>query len=415
MFGVKYAKVLECLDAEGLIRFVQDVVRIDSVYDPGVPGADESRVTEFVSKFLRDEGFEVHLDEVVPGRTNIVAFLRGEAGGKTILMEGHQDVVSIGNREEWKYDPFGAEIVERDGKKVMYGRGSNDTKGNMGAAIFAARAIRDSKIPFKGNILLCIPVDEEGMMIGIKHFIEKGWAKGVDGALICEPEEKHLCVFQKGALRFRVTFHGTQCHGCMPLTGNDPNWALARFIVELRQLENFEKDRLGRHEFLGWPSFTPTVLQAPVTGVAQLNVVPKEASLALDVLTVPGQEHDGIRRQIQGIVDRLSSQYSFGDDKFSATIEQLDDRPWTAVPRDHPLVASAARAYREVMGREEIYDGVPGATDGTFLQAWNNIPVLVTGAGDREIPHHVDEWVEVDDLIEASKIFALTALYFMES
>ena len=148
-----------------------------------------------------------------------------------------------------------------------------------------SRAIRDSKIPFKGNILLCIPVDEEGMMIGIKHFIEKGWAKGVDGALICEPEEKHLCVFQKGALRFRVTFHGTQCHGCMPLTGNDPNWALARFIVELRQLENFEKDRLGRHEFLGWPSFTPTVLQAPVTGVAQLNVVPKEASLALDVRT----------------------------------------------------------------------------------------------------------------------------------
>ena len=146
-----------------------------------------------------------------------------------------------------------------------------------------------------------------------------------------------------------------------------------------------------------------------------MNVVPKEASLALDVRTVPGQEHDGIRRQIQGIVDRLSSQYSFGDDKFSATIEQLDDRPWTEVPRDHPLVASAARAYREVMGREEIYDGVPGATDGTFLQAWNNIPVLVTGAGDREIPHHVDEWVEVDDLIEASKIFALTALYFMES
>ena len=91
---MNYEKVLECLDTEGLIRFVQDVVRIDSVYDPGVPGADESRVTAFVSKFLRDDGFEVHLDEVAPGRTNIVAFLRGAAGGKTILMEGHQDVVS---------------------------------------------------------------------------------------------------------------------------------------------------------------------------------------------------------------------------------------------------------------------------------------------------------------------------------
>lgn len=410
----KYSKVLEALDAEGMIRFVQDIVRIDSVYDPDIEGANESEVTKYVSDFLKREGFEVHLDEVVPGRVNIVAFLRGKPGGRTLLMEGHQDVVSIGNRADWKYDPFGAEIVERDGKKVMYGRGSNDTKGNMGAAIFAARAIRDSKIPFKGNILLCIPIDEEGMMLGIKHFIKQGWGKDVDGALICEPEEKNLCIFQKGALRFLITFHGVQCHGCMPLTGNDPNWALARFIDEMRRLNDLERDRLGKHEFLGWPSFTPTVIRSPSSGVAQLNVVPKEATLALDVRTVPGQDHEAIRRQIQGIVDRLSKQFAEGDDRFSATIQELDDRPWTEIPRDHPLVLAAARAYREVMGKEEIYNGVPGATDGTFIQSWGKIPVLVTGAGDRAIPHHVDEWMEIDDLVEAAKMFALTALYFLE-
>lgn len=66
------------------------------------------------------------------------------------------------------------------------------------------------------------------------------------------------------------------------------------------------------------------------------------------------------------------------------------------------------------MGQDEIYNGVPGATDGTFLQALAGIPVLVTGAGDRDVPHHVDEWVEVEDLIEAAKMFALTALYFFE-
>lgn len=281
----QYAKVLEALDSKAMIRFIQDIVRIDSVYDPERPDANESRVTAYIADFLKKDGFEVHLDEVVPGRTNIVAFLRGDPEGKTLLMEGHQDVVSIGNRDDWHYDPFGAEIVERDGRHIMYGRGTNDTKGNMGAAIFAARAIRDSGIALKGNVLLCIPVDEEGMMIGIKHFIKQGWAKNVDGALICEQEEKNLCIFQKGALRFEVTFHGTQCHGCMPLTGNDPNWALARFIVELRALENFEKDRLGKHKYLGWPSFTPTVVKAPIVGVGQLNVVPKDASVVIDVRT----------------------------------------------------------------------------------------------------------------------------------
>ncbi|MDR2179608.1 MAG: M20 family metallopeptidase [Synergistaceae bacterium] len=410
----KYDKVLETLDTEKMIRFVQDLVRTDSVYDPETEGANETRLTEFIADFLRKENFEVHLDEVVPGRTNIVAFLRGEPGGKTILLEGHQDVVSVGNREEWLHDPFGAEIVERDGKQILYGRGSNDTKGNMGAAIFAAKAIKDSGIPFKGNILLCIPVDEEGLMIGIKHFLKNGWGKNVDAAIVCEPEEKHLCVFQKGALRFLVTFHGVQCHGAMPLSGNDPNWGVARFITELKQLENFEKDRLGHHEFLGWPSFTPTVIRSPAIGVGQLNVVPATATLTLDIRTVPGQDHAAIARQIRGIVTRLSRQFSEGDDKFHATVEQLDDRPWTEIPTDHPVVQAAARAYREVMGREEIYDGVPGATDGTFIQAWGNIPVLVTGAGDRQVPHHVDEWLEIDDLVEAAKIFTLAILYFCE-
>jgi succinyl-diaminopimelate desuccinylase len=410
----KYDKVLDTLDTNKMIRFVQDLVRIDSVYDPEIEGANETHLTEFIADFLRKENFEVHLDTVAPGRTNIVAFLRGEPGGKTILLEGHQDVVSVGNREEWTHDPFGAEIVEREGKRILYGRGSNDTKGNMGAAIFAAKAIKDSGILFKGDILLCVPVDEEGLMTGIKHFLKKGWGKNVDAAIICEPEEKHLCVFQKGALRFLVTFHGVQCHGAMPLSGNDPNWGAARFITELRQLENFEKDRLGRHEFLGWPSFTPTVIRSPSVGVGQLNVVPATATLTLDIRTIPGQDHEAVARQIRGIAARLSRQFSDGDDKFHATVEQLDDRPWTEIPKDHPVVQAAARAYREVMGREEIYDGVPGATDGTFLQAWGNIPALVTGAGDRQIPHHVDEWLEVDDLVEAAKIFILAILYFCE-
>ncbi len=409
----KYSKVLEALDEKGLIRFVQDLVRIDSVFDPDVEGANESRVTNFVSDFLRKEGFEVHLDEVVPGRTNIVAFLKGEPGGKTILLEGHQDVVSIGERGTWKYDPFGAEIALREGKKVMYGRGTNDTKGNMGAAIFAAKAIKDSGIPLKGDILLCIPVDEEGLMLGIKHFLKKGWAEKVDAAIVCEPEEKQLCLFQKGAIRLVLTFRGVQCHGCMPLTGNDPNWAMARFITELRQLENFEKDRLGEHEYLGWPSFTPTVIKSPAAGVAQLNVVPDAATLAVDIRTVPGQDHDAIRRQVRGIVDRLAKQFADGDDKFSAFIEQLDDRPWTEIPKDHPVVRAAAKAYKEIMGKDEVYNGVPGATDGTFIQSWGNVPVLVTGAGDRAVPHHVDEWVGIDDLVEASKIFALASLYFL--
>lgn len=411
--AMDYSKVLAYLKTDEMIEFVQKLVRIESVYDPDVEGANESEVAHFVYDFLKKEGFEVHMDEVVPGRPNVIGIFKGSEAGKTLLLEGHTDVVSVGDRAKWTYDPFGAEIVEVDGKKRMYGRGTIDTKGNLGAMIYAVKAIKDSGIPVKGNIKLCIPVDEEGLMLGIKDFIKKGWADDVDAAIICEPEEKNLCIVAKGALRIGIKIKGKMAHGCMPLAGNNPMWGVGRLITELRSFENAEKDRLGKHEYLGWPSITPTTIKAPIKGVAQINVVPDDAYLTLDIRTIPGQDHDAIINQIKGIIDRLMKQYPDGDDKFEATLEVIDNRPVVETDKNEPVVEALAKAYKDVMGKEPIYNGVPGATDGTFLTAWKNIPTVVTGAGDRELPHQVDEYVELDDLIETAKMYTLAALYYL--
>lgn len=408
-----YTKVIETLDESGLIDFTRSLVRIDSVFDPTKEGANEEKVASFIFDFLKDEGFEVYMEEADEHRPNIIAFLRGDEEGKTILFEGHTDVVSVGDISKWNYNPFGAEIVEVEGKKRIYGRGANDTKENLAAAIYAVKAIKDSKEKFKGNILLAIPCDEEGLMLGIKSFIKNGWADNVDAAVICEPEDKNLCIYQKGAIRIKVTFNGTMAHGCMPLTGNSPTWAVGRFITELRRLESFEKYRLGRHEYLGYASMTPTMIKTPIEGVAQINVIPQDAYVTLDIRTIPGQEHEGVKRQIKGIIDDLSRQFREGDDKFSATMEVLDDRPWTQTSKEEPVVKSIDKAYRNIIKDSPTYNGVPGATDGTFIQCKKGIPVIVTGAGDREVPHHIDEWVEIDHIIEISKIYALTALYFL--
>src|SRR5699024_10888862 len=96
---------------------------------------------------------------------------------------------------------FRSEIV--DGR--MYGRGTNDTKGNLACMITAVQSIMEDKESFTGKIILCIPVDEESMMLGIKHFIGQGWADDVDGAIICEPEENQVCIAQRGALRVKIT------------------------------------------------------------------------------------------------------------------------------------------------------------------------------------------------------------------
>lgn len=409
----QYEKVMEKLDSEGLIKFTQELIQINSVYDPEDTNANETKAAQYVFDFLQKEGFEVYMEEAVKNRPNVIAFLRGDEEGKTILFESHTDVVSAGDFSQWTYNPFGGEIVKVNGKERIYGRGACDTKQNLAAAVYAAKAIKDSNEKFKGNILLCIPCDEEGLMLGIKSFIKNGWADNVNAAVICEPEEKNLCIFQKGALRIKINFYGKMAHGCMPLSGNCPNWAVGKVICELRRLETFEKYRLGKHEYLGYPSITPTMIQTPINGVSQINVIPSDAYVTLDIRTVPGQEHEGIKRQIQGILDDFSSQFREGDDKFTATIEVLDDRPWTETSRDEPVVKSIAKAYRNVMKAEPIYNGVPGATDGTFIQCQKGIPVIVTGAGDREVPHQVDEWCELEDIIETSKIYILTALYYL--
>ncbi len=387
-----------------VVSLTQQLIRIPSVFRPGVAGGNEEKVARFLVDYLRAMGLTVHYEEVVPGRPNVIAVYDSGRPGKTILFEGHTDVVTEGDIASWSYDPFGGAIEHNR----IYGRGSCDTKGNLAAAICAVRAIQRSGESFSGKVILCIPCDEEGMMIGIKDFIKRGWADGVDGAIICEPEENQLCITQKGAMRAILRVYGKMAHGAMPLTGINPNTRMARAIVALDELEQREIARLGKHPMLGYPSITPTILQAPVKGDAQINVVPDQCMTTLDIRTVPGQDHDTLRQQMEAILQELSRE----DNSFKATLEVIEERPWTLTQREDPIVLAVAESYKAITKREPVYNGVPGATDGTFLHK-AGIPILTTGAGDRHIPHHADEYVDIDQLVETTQLYARSALAFL--
>jgi succinyl-diaminopimelate desuccinylase len=403
-FRVLLEAVWRGIDREELARFAQELVRIPSVYRPEEAEGNEARVARFVADYLEREGFEVCTENVAPGRPNVWAVWEGDRPGNTLLFEAHTDVVTEGRAEDWSHPPFGAERVE--GR--IYGRGACDTKGNLAAAVMAVRAIKDSGVPFPGKLILCHPVDEEGMMAGIKAFIERGHAEGVDAAIICEPEENQLCVKQKGALRVEVTVRGKMAHGAMPLSGVNPVTRAARFVVAVEELEREEVERHGEDPFLGYPSLTPTILMGPDCGEPQINVIPASAYVALDIRTIPGQSHEDLIRRLEECLSDLRSE----DPDFEASLEVVEERPWTETSMDDPLVRSMAAAYRELTGEEPRYNGVPGATDGTFLNTWAGIPIVTTGAGDREIPHHKDEWVSVDELFTTCKLYAATAIYF---
>ena len=420
-----YNRVMKALKKDELVRLTQDLVRIPSVRREG---EKEEKVAHFLARFLEEKGLDVVVETVEPGSPNVIAVLHGQGERPCLMFECHTDVVTEGDASEWEYGPFKGELA---GGRI-YGRGACDTKGNLAAAVEAVLAISRSRVPFMGKILLGILIDEEGLMTGVKHFIRHGWAKGVDAAIICEPVDNHLCVTQKGAMRAELVTRGKMSHGCQPLAGFNPIPPMVSILEKIRALEEEEIETRGKDLFLGYPSITPTVIQAPVTGEPQLNVLSDQCRTLLDIRTIPSQSHEVLKKHLEDIVQeeekailaslesgpqrRIRENLEKGLSKgisFEAKLNVFEDRPCTKTSRDEAIVQAVSKAIRTVTGKKPIYDGVRGATDGTFLSAWAGIPIVTIGAGKRALPHQKDEWVSVDELYLTARIYAATALEFL--
>lgn len=398
-------QVLEYIDDEQLIAWVQELTRIPSVWRPE-RGEGEEAAARWVEKRCRAMGLETHFEEVEPGRPNVIALHR-MGDGPTLMFEGHTDVVTEGDPTAWTDPPFSATI--RDGR--IYGRGANDMKAGVVCALLATKAIVESGIKLNGTILLGIVCDEEGQMIGIKDFVARGWADQVDAAIICEPEENHLCTCQKGVMWLHVVIHGEMTHGAMPLTGVNSAYPMARFLTLVEQIEAAEIATHGCHEHLGQPSITPTILASPVRnqGEPQNNVMPGATEVILDCRLIPGQNPEALAEQIKEQLHQVSS----SDQRLRFTFDILEIRHPTQTDPEHPVVTTLASAYADLTGNKPIYGGVPGSTDGTILNARAGIPIVTCGPGDIYIPHHIDEWVSIEEIKVAVRMYVLAAMRYL--
>jgi len=396
-------QVLSLIDPAEVVSWTRELVRIPSVYRPQ-RGESEEKAARWVEARMEEMGLEVSWEEVEPGRPNVVGVWRGVEDGPTLMFEGHTDVVTAGDVSQWQHDPFGAEV--EDGR--IYGRGAADMKGGLVAALCAVKAIVESGVPLKGRILLAALADEEGLMKGVKHFVHQGWAEGVDAAIICEPQDNHLGIAQKGVMWVRITAQGRMAHGAMPFVGVNPIYPMGELLTTLRLLEAEEMGRAG-HDLLGWASITPTIIAAPVEGDPQHNVMPARCTLTLDIRLVPGQSPEEIANSVQGLLERVRA----GNEGVDFTLEVIESRPPTATPREEPIVRVMAQAYHDLTGQQPVYSGVPGSTDGTILHAWAGVPIVTCGPGGTYIPHCVDEYVEIEQLVEAARLYALTAMRFL--
>ncbi len=402
--------ILNHINDDELIRWVQELTRIPSVWRPhlGAHGLGEAEAAAWVEERCHEIGLETRVEYPHPARPNVLALYASPIrGSKTLMFEGHTDVVTEGDASQWTDPPFSATI--RHGR--IYGRGANDMKAGLVCALIATKAIAQSGVKLNGNILLGALCDEEGQMIGVKHFVEQGGADRVSAAIICEPEENHLCIRQKGVMWVRAVIHGVMAHGAMPLTGVNTAYPMGRFLGLVHSLEERVIALHGRDSLLGQPSITPTILMSPPRGMGepQNNVMPAATEVILDFRLIPGQSPDALAQQ----VEKMLAGSVASDPRLHYEMKVLEVRHPTQTDESEPIVQALASAYTDLTGNAPIYGGVPGSTDGTILHARKHIPIVTCGPGDIHIPHHVDEWVSIDEIKTAARMYVLAALRFL--
>lgn len=380
--------VLGLVDQQEIVDFNRDLVQIPSVNPPG----DCLDAIQYVHKPFQDEGMETELLEGDPTRPNLIVKL-GPTGGRKLLVNAHVDVVPTGERSAWKHDPFGAEIV--DGR--IYGRGAGDDKASVTAQAIATLILKRAGIPLKGQLIYTAVPDEEtggphGAQMVSDHYPDPDWV------IIGEQTLNRVCIGQKGGAGCEIVVHGRTAHGALPWEGSNAIEGAAEVIVALRR-ELLPKLAERTH----W-AFKPSSSSVNmISGGVKANVVPDQATLLVDRRIIPGEDADECRDEIMEIAERAIQNVP------GCTVEMIapyPGMPASALEVDAPLVVAMLGA-NEAIGANTEPTGFSMGTDGI---RWivRGVPTIIYGPGDPSLAHVPDEWVGIDEIVEAAKAYAVT-------
>lgn len=363
------------MNAKGaLTELALSLVAAESV-NPGLAtdGSGEREVAEVVAEWSRAAGLQVEVDDVLPGRPNVVVTARGTGGGRTLLLNGHLDTVGVSGMEH----PFAADV--REGR--LYGRGAYDMKGALAAALVAAAQSREEKLA--GDVVVACVIDEELGSAGTEWLVA---SRTADAAIVCEPTDERICVAHKGFVGFEIETRGRAAHGSRPDLGVDAIAAMGPVLSRLRQLAD-SLERGPRHELLGAGSIHASLIE----GGQEYSSYPERCLLTGERRTVPGESTADIEEELRGLVGQTDA-----DVRVTLARRPFEIDPAGELPRE---VARCAGSDR--------FHGIAFWTDAALL-AQSGIPTVLygpLGAG----AHATEEWVELASLERCARVYLETA------
>lgn len=355
------------------VALTQELVRIRTVnpLDPERPAAERA------GKLLEEAGWSVKSYEFAPGRTSIVARREGSSDAPPLAFAGHLDTVPLG-AAPWSHDPYAG---ERAGDR-LYGRGSSDMKSGVAAIVAAALQLSHARLRGAGLTVVLVAGEETGCE-GAAHLARTPSALGRASALlVAEPTGNQPVIGHKGALWLRARVRGVTAHGSMPERGVNAVVKAARAVLQLADL----KFDVAPDPLLG----RPTVNIGTFAGGLNVNSVPDEAVVGIDLRTIPAQRHAQVRAQLAELLGP------------EVDLLPIVDLEGVRTDESDPFVRAVMGAVRDVTGENPRAGSATYFTDASVLTpAYGGVPTVVLGPGEMALCHQTDEWCSVAKIEQA--------------
>ncbi|MDF1509287.1 peptidase [Robertmurraya sp. DFI.2.37] len=341
------------------------------------------------------------------GSPNVVGVLKGTGGGRSIILNGHVDVVPEGDLQKWEDDPYSGKIV--DGK--IYGRGTTDMKGGNVSLLLALQAIQALGIRLKGDILFESVIEEESGGAGTLAAILRGYR--ADAALIPEPTNLKIFPKQQGSMWFRINVKGQSAHGGTRYEGVSAIEKSMSVMNHILQLEKIRNERVQDPLYNQIPIPFPINI-GKISGGDWPSSVADFVQIEGRIGVSPDETMDEAKEEMEKWIGRLKEI----DPWFEQSPPQLEwfGARWLpgAIEQEHKLMKILVEKFQEALDEEPVIEASPWGTDGGLLTAIGDTPTIVFGPGVTELAHHSDEYIEIEKIFIAAEIIALTLLEWCE-
>ncbi|WP_456278719.1 peptidase [Bacillus sp. AK128] len=377
---------------------------------------EESKAQAIIVEKLRKLGLEIDIWEpdftslqnhpyfVSPrtnfsGSANVVGVKRGEGGGKSILLNGHIDVVPEGDLKQWTYEPYSGEVI--NGK--MFGRGTTDMKGGTVSMLLAIEALQELNLPIKGDIIFQSVIEEESGGAGSLAAILRGYQ--ADLALIPEPTSMKIFPKQQGSMWFCITITGKAAHGGTRYEGVS---AIEKSLLVVEKILELEKQR---NERIQDPLYKSIPIPVPIN-IGKINggnwpsSVPDCVTLEGRIGVAPEEEMEEVKQEFETFIQKLEAYDQwFETNPVEVTWFGASWVPGT-IDLEHPAMIILEKNFEKIKLQKPVIEASPWGTDGGLFTKVGQIPTIVFGPGTTEVAHYPNEYILIDQMIEAAEIIA---------